>query len=194
MAKSGKLFVLSAASGAGKTSVVTEALNRLKEKFDIERVMTYTSRTPRDGEVDGQDYQFLSKEDFERKIKDGFFLEFTEYAGKYYGSPASIIPELDLGKSFVMVIDIEGAKSVSKAHSDAVCIWMDPPSINVLKDRLLKRGTETEVQIERRLNVAKQEMEEAHKQQRLFTYRLVNEDFDQAVREFMLIVEKALNR
>ena len=193
MAPKGKLFVVSAPSGAGKTSVVSEALKRLQKDFDISRTITHTSRLPREGEVDGKDYVFHAKEDFEQKLKDGFFLEFTEYADKLYGSPASILSDLERGKSFISVLDIVGAKSISKAYPDACCIWIETKDIDTLRNRLLKRGTETECQIDERLKVAEQEMKEAHNLQRLFTYRLINEDFEQAVRELIMIIKRELS-
>ena len=187
----GKLFVVSSPSGAGKTSVVNEALVRLQKKYDIDRVITYTSRPSRQDEVNGKDYFFLSREEFEQKIKSKFFLEFTEYTEHFYGSPKSILSDLELGKSRIMVIDIEGAKRISSIFHDAVLIWLTPPDMKTLKDRLIKRGTESESQMESRLIEAEKEMKEAP-DGRLFRYTLVNDIFEKSVVEFIKVIEDEL--
>ena len=190
--KKGKLFVVSGPSGVGKTTVVSAAIKRLNDNHDVARIITYTSRSPRNGEVSGKDYQFISPEEFKEKIKQDFFLESTEYAGHLYGSPKPSEDEMTLGKSFVAVLDIEGAKRVSNAlHKDAVLVWIAPPDMTVLKNRLIKRSVDTVVQIEKRLARAKEELDEAHKS-RLFDYVLVNDIFEQAVEELKMLIGKIL--
>ena len=190
--KKGKLFVVSGPSGVGKTTVVSAAIKRLNDDHNVARIITYTSRSPRNGEVSGKDYQFISAEDFKEKIKQDFFLESTEYAGHLYGSPKPSENEMALGKSFVAVLDIEGAKRVSNAlHKDVVLVWIAPPDMTVLKNRLIKRSADTVVQIEKRLARAKEELDEAHKS-RLFNYVLVNDIFEQAVEELKMLIEKLL--
>ncbi|MBU1007517.1 guanylate kinase [Candidatus Dependentiae bacterium] len=190
--KTGKLFVVSGPSGAGKTSVVAVALRRLQKEYDLSRIVTYTSRPPRENEVSGQDYIFVSGDEFHQKQKDGFFLETNVYNGRNYGSPWPEESELTQGKSYVLIVDIEGAKSVSKEFRDAIMIWIAPPDMTTLKKRLEKRATESVSQIEKRLTQAEEEMKEAHKI-RLFGYVLVNDIFDQAVEELILLVRKALS-
>lgn len=189
--KKGKLFIVSGPSGAGKTCVVTEALKRLQNTYDISRIVTYTSRPSRENEVSGKDYVFVSGEEFHQKEKDGFFLETNVYNNRNYGSPWPDTNELESGKSFVLIVDIEGSKSAAKEFRDAMLIWIAPPDMTTLKNRLEKRGTESVTQIKQRLDQAEEEMKEAHKI-RLFEYVLVNDLFEQAVEEFILLVQKAL--
>ena len=190
----GVLFIVSGPSGVGKTCLVNEAIKRLKDEgHDIGRVVTYTSRSPRPKEVDGEDYLFIPKEDFQQKIRDDFFLEFSEHLGHFYGSPKIIDGNLDLGKSFVLIINIEGVKNAKKTYDDSISIWIDPPDANVLKTRLLGRNDCDEKKVERRLQKSKEEIEQAHKM-RLFKYFLVNDVFEQAVNEFILLVKKILKQ
>lgn len=191
--KNGKVFVVSSPSGAGKTTVVTEVIKRLSKKFPIERVITYTTRTPRNNEVNGKDYHFLTHEEFENKRKNGFFLETTEYNGKLYGSPASIIPDLELGKSFIFITDIPGVKSISKIFEKQkpTLIWISAPSIQELKERIISRGTESPQQVQERLKLAEEEIKEAHKS-RLFDFNITNDHIEPAIEELELIITKAL--
>ena len=99
----GKVFVISAPSGTGKTTLVKETINRLNNQYDISKVITYTTRNLRTGEINGKDYHFISHDDFLQKEKDGFFLEITKYDNQKYGSPASILTDIQLGKSFIIM-------------------------------------------------------------------------------------------
>jgi guanylate kinase len=188
--KKGSVFVISAPSGAGKTTVTNETIKRLQKDFDISKVATYTTRSPRDEEQNGKDYHFVSVDEFKKKQAYGFFLETTKYNGKYYGSPASILTDLKLGKSFVIVTDLEGVKAYSKIIENPVLIWINAPSIEELKRRLLKRGC-TNQQLEERLSLAEQEMKEAQKP-RLFDFIVINKVFDQTVNELMKIIKTKL--
>jgi guanylate kinase len=189
--KKGKVFVVSAPSGAGKTTVVTEVIKRVSKEIPIERVITYTTRTQRNNEVNGKDYHFLSHDEFENKRENGFFLETTEYNGKLYGSPSSIIPDLELGKSFIFITDIEGVKSISKLFEKPTLIWINAPSIQELKERIISRGTESVHQREERLKLAEEEIKEAHKS-RLFDFNVTNDNIESAIEEIVLIIKKAL--
>jgi len=188
--KSGKIFVVSGPSGVGKTSLVENAISRLSKEIDISRMITYTTRQSRNGEENGKDYNFVSGQDFEKKVSDNFFLETNKYSGNLYGSPLIDQAELELGKSFIYILDIEGAKRAIKHYRGSTSVWIDPKDLKVLHNRLTKRGSETAKQIEQRIDQAEQEMKEAHKI-RLFDYYLVNDDFEQAVNEFMMVVKKA---
>ena len=106
MAK-GKLFVVSGPSGVGKTTIVRQAIERLSKDYDIERIVTYTSRPPREGEEPGQDYIFISSDEFKQKQQDRFFLETNEYENHSYGSPMPSTQDMELGKSFIMILDID---------------------------------------------------------------------------------------
>jgi len=188
--KKGVLFIVSGPSGVGKTCIVNEALKRLRdEDYDMARVVTYTSRPKRPKEVDGIDYNFISREDFEQKIRDDFFLEFSKHINHFYGSPKIIDGNLNLGKSFILTVNIEGVRNAKKTYYDSVSIWIDPPDANVLRNRLLGRNDCGKEEIERRLEKAKEEIEQAHKN-RLFKYFLVNDVFEQSVNEFMMLVKK----
>lgn len=192
--KKGKVFIISAPSGAGKTTVANEVIKRLqKNNYPISKVITYTTRPPRKDEINGIDYYFLSKEEFENKQKNSFFLETTVYNDKLYGSPASVLEELELGKSFVFVTDLAGVKSLSKKFEDPCCIWINAPSIDDLRKRLVSRGSNTEKQIEERINLAKEEIKEAEELKRLFNYYVVNDSFEETVNDLMDIIKKTFD-
>jgi guanylate kinase len=192
--KQGKVFVISGPSAVGKSTVVSAVLKKLTKKYDIERVITYTSRPPREGEVEGEDYFFISGQDFSQKEKEGFFLETTEYMRHRRGSPVPSQEELELGKSFIFIVDIDGSKSIPKLlrdKADIMSVWIDPPNMLTLRARMKKRGSETEKEVERRLAKAEDECEEAHKI-RLFDYYLVSDVFDRAVEELSLLITREL--
>jgi guanylate kinase len=186
---SGKLFIVSASSGAGKTSLVTAALQELQAFYPLERVVTYTSKQPRPGEVHGKDYYFMTAQAFEQKIAEGFFIEWSVAYGTYYGSPRSIVEGLALGKSYIAILDYAGAQAVAEAVKEAVLIWIKVPSLAVLRQRLAARAQDTQEQIERRLALAQQEMESAQKNA-LFKYTILNENFDVALKNFKTIITK----
>lgn len=189
----GTLFVISASSGAGKTSLVTEALKRLKKELDISRVVTYTSRDPRSNEVNGVDYHFLAKEEFSKKEYDDFFLETSKAYDHSYGSPATIPDDLKRGKSLVVITDRTGARALAKEAPGSILIWITVPDFDTLKKRIKSRGTEDAKQTEKRLKLAQQEMDEEQKQP-LFQYHLVNDEFDRAVAELMLIINEEIKK
>ncbi|MFA5074872.1 MAG: guanylate kinase [Candidatus Babeliales bacterium] len=195
-AKSGKLFVLSAASGAGKTTLSNETVKRLqKEDYKISKVITYTTRPPRPGETDKKDYFFVSHKEFEQKFKDNFFLETTKYHGNNYGSPAYILDLIKLGESFILVTDLEGSKRIKNIYKDAIFIWINPPSIKELKIRLIARKDLNKKQIEDRLEMAQKEMEEAAKsrnQEQLFDYNVTNEIFENTVQELVKLIKNKI--
>lgn len=185
--KKGILFVISGPSGAGKTTLVKEAIKRVGNK--IERVITYTSRPPRPQEIDGEDYHFISPEEFTEKMHNGFFIETTAYISQHYASPTSLIDNLALGLSRVIVTDLPGAKALTQQISEAIPIWISVPSLATLKHRLEKRK-ETPSQITKRLEQAKQEMKEIKGSHRLFKYYVINEEFDRSVAELVLILKE----
>ncbi len=189
--KTGKIFIIAAPSGAGKTTVTNEAIKRMANKIDISKVITYTTRSPRTGEINGKDYHFISLKDFENKLKNNFFLETTKYSGEFYGSPASIINDLKLGKSFVIVTDLVGVKEYKKLLSNAILIWITIPSLDILKERLIKRGDDKD-KIEKRIELAIKEFKEAEKP-RLFDYKIINNIFDQTVAELCKVIETNVN-
>lgn len=188
--KTGKLFVISASSGAGKTTLINQAIARLAPSTPITRAVTYTTRAPRANEVNGKDYFFISTEEFNKKTKEGFFLETSSYDGHQYGSP-QLQSELLQGSSLILITDRAGAKEVRKKIENAVLIWISAPDLKILRERMISRASETHSQIERRLKIAIQEMEEENKQH-FFEYHIVNDEFERALEELILVIRDEL--
>ena len=176
---SGKLFIVSAPSGAGKTSLVNEVLGRLKPKHPIDRLITYTSRDIRKGEQEAVDFCFVSPQEFEMQIKNDFFLEWSKEYHHYYGSPAQVLQELKEGKSRILVIDQNGAKQVLQRVPDASTIWIYTPTIEALKERLEKRGLNTPEQIKKRLEIAKNELAQ-EKKNSFYEHHILNDVYNEA--------------
>lgn len=188
--KKGKVFIISAPSGAGKTTLTNQVLKNLESKYPISKVITYTTRKPRQNEINGKDYNFLSEEDFLKKKKDGFFLETTKYHENYYGSPADILDKIKQGQSFIIVVDYPGAKTFLKLIPDPILIWIEPPSLEELEKRLKKRNDSYET-IKTRLEMAKKEIDIENKE-KLFEYHLINNNFDQTINELIKIIENKI--
>lgn len=180
----GRLFVFSAPSGAGKSTI----LGRLSKLFpNSVYSISHTTRSPRKGEVDGKDYFFVSKERFLQMIEEGKFLEWEEILGNLYGTSREFIEEaLDRNQDVFMDIDVKGAKNIKNKFPKAILIFIKPPSLEELKRRLEKRGTEPEEVIRRRLRLAEEELKEADR----FDYVVINEDLDQAINEIAGIILK----
>lgn len=176
----GKLFVISAPSGSGKTSLVKEVLEDCGKKYPLQRAVTYTTRPAREGEVDGDHYHFVSIDEFKELIAKNAFIEWSTWYDHYYGSPLSIIEEAQKGTSFIMVLDRSGAQEVLKVFPKAVLIWIEPPSVKILEERLVKRGADNQAAIENRLRKAHIEMKEEQEAQ-LYQYHIINDDFKIAV-------------
>jgi len=187
----GKLFIVSAPSGAGKTTLVEHVIGRLGQTYALSRVVTYTTKAPRPHDKDKQDYCFISVAEFEQKITQGYFLEWSNAYGQYYGTPATIIDELRKGRSLILIVDQVGARQLKKKIDDAVLIWLYTASLQVLKERLVIRGTENEAQIERRLRLAETEIL-YEKKERFFDFHVLNEDFFQAINELEAIFLKCI--
>ncbi len=171
----GKLIVISGPSGAGKGTIVQELLEIYKEnKQKVHLSVSATSRSPREGEIDGINYYFISEQEFLEKVKDGDFLEYNMYGtGKYYGTLKShVLKYLSDEYDVILEIDINGYKQVIGNYQDAIGIFVTTPSLEVLEQRLRDRGTETEENIKKRLATAKEEM--ANKN--IYPYIIINED------------------
>ena len=152
-----KIIVVSGAAGSGKGTVLNE-LFKLSDSFRYS--VSFTSRKPRPGEVDGVNYFFVTREEFEKRIQNGDFAEHVEYCGNYYGTSSSYIRSLrDAGYNVVLEIETVGALNIMKAVPDSVSIFLAPPSYTVLEQRLRGRGTETEEDIQKRLSRAKEEIQ-----------------------------------
>ena len=173
--KQGQLIVVSGPSGAGKDTIV----NKVSEKNDKVWVsVSATSRKPRTGDKEGVTYFFLEKEDFEKKIEEGYFLEYAEYAGNYYGTPKEkIVEKLEKGFDVILVIEIQGAMKIKELVPEALFIFVMPPSEKELLKRLKNRKTEEKEKIVERFNIAYKEINEVTK----YNYVVVNDDLEEAV-------------
>lgn len=173
-----------APSGAGKTTL---AKRMLKDYSSIRFSVSATTRPPRKGEKNGEDYYFLTDEEFKSRIKKEHFLEWEIYNGNRYGTLQSEVDKLvESGYFPLLDIEVKGALNVQKIYgSDAISIFIEPPSLEVLKDRLLNRGSETEASIKQRLERAKMEIEYAEH----FDYTVINDDLDTAYAEIQAIIE-----
>lgn len=178
----GHLFILSAPSGAGKTTVC-EAL--LKELPDLRRAVTTTTRPPRTGEVNGVDYFFLSREEFQDKLKAGRFLESAVIYDNYYGSGRDYIEaELDAGRDVILVVDVQGAQSIQETGVQAIYIFLLPPSLDVLKARLVDRKTDSPEVVMKRSAQAREEIS----QYKGYDYCVINDDLPVAVEDIKAII------
>ncbi len=158
MQDKGLLIVLSGPSGVGKGTVRKEIFAQNNTSFEYS--ISMTTRAPREGEVDGVDYFFKAKEEFEKLIQEGKLLEYAEFVGNYYGTPVDYVREtLDRGKDVFLEIEVQGARQVREKFPDGLFIFLAPPSLSELKNRITTRGTESEAIITNRMNVAKEEIE-----------------------------------
>jgi guanylate kinase len=177
----GVLYIVSAPSGAGKTSLV-KAL--LKTDPAIRLSVSYTTRAPRPGESDGRDYHFVSREQFEKMLAEGEFLEHAEVYGNFYGtSKGSISRDLNAGHDILLEIDWQGAAQVRQHFPRCASIFILPPSFNALRTRLAGRGQDSDEVIERRLAAAAHDVAHAD----AFDYIIVNDDFDHALQDLVAI-------
>lgn len=190
---SGKLFVISAPSGAGKTTLVRHTLERFQESHVISRVVTYTTKAPREGEaVQGVDYYYISQADFEKKISENFFIEWSCAYGHYYGSPRSIVTHMSEGRSCVLIVDRAGASRIKEQVPEAILIWIYTSSLEVLKQRLIKRGGETPEQVARRLELAMSEIEQESIRPS-YNFHVLNEEFCESLEKMYEIFKLFLN-
>lgn len=162
-------------------------MNRLTDKYPISKVITYTTRKPRPNEIYGKDYHFLSEVDFLNKKKDGFFLETTKYHDNYYGSPADILNKINLGQSFIIVVDYPGAKTFLNLIPNPILIWIEPPSLDELEKRLKKRNDPIQ-KIKDRIKLAEKEIK-TENIEKTFKYHLINDILEDTVNELVQIIE-----
>lgn len=150
----GVLLVVSGAAGTGKGTVNARLM---KEHPEFCFSVSATTREPRPGETDGVEYHFITREQFEEKIKNGGVIEYTEYCGNYYGTLKSELNKLDEGKNLILEIEVEGAMNIKRLFPDSVLVFILPPDYETLKSRLVNRGTNTEEDINNRMNRALEE-------------------------------------
>ena len=183
----GILMVLSGFSGAGKGTL----MKKLLETYDNYALsVSMTTRQPREGERDGIEYFFSSKEAFEQKIEEGGLIEYAQYCGNYYGTPKAYVEEqLANGKDVILEIEIQGALQIKEKFPEALLLFATPPSIEELEKRLRGRGTETEEVIRKRLLRAGEEAEGMD----AYDYLVINDDLERCVEEIHSIVNAARN-
>lgn len=183
----GSLFIISGPSGTGKGTVCKE----LVKHDNIFLSISATTRDKRLGEVDGETYFYISKEEFLSMIENGKMLEYAEYSGNYYGTPKEAVEKmLEQGKNVILEIEAQGALKVKEKMPEAVMIFIVPPSIKELRDRLSKRGREDTEEIEKRINTAKWEFSQCPK----YNYVLVNDNLETCVKNTLDIIDATNER
>ena len=181
----GNLIVFSGPSGCGKGTILKKMLETHPE-LNAQVSVSATTRQPRPGEVDGVNYFFLTKEDFESRIQQGGFYEYAQFCDNYYGTPkAEVIKKLDAGIDVILEIEVQGAMKIKEQVPGCVMIFVLPPSFEELKNRLINRATEQADVIEQRVRTAVSEVEYI----KHYTYVIINDDLDDAVRQFAGILE-----
>jgi len=181
-----KVFVITGPSGVGKGTLISKLLERVP---DLELSVSATTREPREGEVDGRDYHFLTPEQFDRRIEREDFLEFATYSGHRYGTLRSEVRKrLEAGHSVVLEIEVQGARQVRAAMRESIQVFIAPPDPAVLRERLEARASDSPAAIDARLELAAQELAA----QGEFAYCLVNDELERAATELERIVRSEL--
>ena len=187
MSKKGKLFVVSGPSGVGKDTIVSKYLENNEGHLSV----SATTRKPRENEQDGVDYYFLSKKEFKKQIKEDNFLEYAEYNNNYYGTPKSKVEEyLNKGINVFLIIEVQGALQIKNIIKDSILIFILPPTLEELEERLKTRNLDSKETIDSRLKIAIEEIEKSSK----YDYIIVNQNIDRAVDKFKLIIDNEKSR
>jgi guanylate kinase len=182
-----RMVIVAAPSGAGKSSFVEKAC---REESRLEDTVTYTTRSMRKGESQGHPYYFVSREEFEAKIKENFFVEWAQVHTNLYGTPYDQLENAWLkGKCIIMDVDVQGAATFKAKYPDAVSVFILPPSIDELRRRIEKRDGKIPADIEIRMANAEKEVQQASK----FDYQIVNDQFDHSYAQFKKIIEELLS-
>ena len=178
----GKLIIVSGPSGSGKSTVT----KIVKDKLNIPLSISATTRNPRDGEIDGKDYFFLSEEEFKNKIANDEFYEYAEVHGNYYGTLKKTVEEnLDKGLNVILEIDVQGALIAKEKKKDAILVFFRTKDMEVLEERLRDRKTDSEEVIQTRLKNAETELKYEDK----YNYTIINENLDDSIQELIDIIE-----
>lgn len=181
------VFVITGPSGVGKGTLIRGLMERLGA---LELSVSATTRSPRPGEQDGVDYHFLTREEFDRRVREGDFVEHADYAGRRYGTLRSELDDrVRQGVPVVLEIEVQGARQVRAAMPEAVQVFVAPPSLAALRTRLIARGTDDDAEVERRLQVAQQELTA----QPEFAHVVVNDRLDDALDQLTEIVAAELD-
>lgn len=185
MSKKGILIVISGFSGAGKGTLVKALLNQYEEYV---LSVSATTRKPREGEKDGREYFFKTREEFEKMILDGEFIEYAQYVNHYYGTPcAYVYSQLEAGKNVILEIEIQGARKIKERFPQAILLFVTPPSAQELRKRLTERGTEDMETIRLRLKRAAEEAEEMSS----YDYLVINDRLEDCVKTVHEIIKSA---
>lgn len=183
MIKKGKLVVITGPSGVGKGTLVKLLITR---NSNLYLSISATTRQPRTGEINGKDYYFVTRNEFEKMINNQELLEWAKYAGNYYGTPRlPVEAKINEGKTVILEIEVLGALQAKKAFSDALLLFILPPSLEELETRLRGRNTDSEESILKRLHKAKEEIESSSK----FDYQVVNDDLELAFKRIEKIID-----
>lgn len=184
----GVLVVVSGFSGAGKGTLMKSLISRY-DNYALS--ISCTTRAPRDGEENGREYFFISKEAFEKKIEEDGFVEYARYVDNYYGTPRDFVEEqMEQGRDILLEIEIQGALKIRKRFPDAILVFITPPSAEELRNRLTGRGTESAEIIEKRLQRAVQESEGVE----AYDYILINDDIDTCTEKLHNLIRAARDR
>lgn len=179
----GLIFVVSAPSGCGKTSLI-KAL--LKNSKNLVRPVSFTTRPPRRGERNGGDYNFVSWAEFKSRLKRGHFLEWSKPYGHYYATPRDVIEKnIKGGKDVILSLDVKGASFIKRNFKNSVLIYVLPPSLRALKDRLINRSTDDTMEISKRLSFAKKDILNLKR----YDYTVINDNFNEAVKALKAILK-----
>ena len=185
MLKRGMLVVVSGPSGVGKDTVIGEYL---KSSDSCVLSVSATTRAIRMGEEHGKDYYYLERKNFMKKAQNGHMLEWAEYNGNFYGTPRDVVErERDAGRNVILIIEVQGAMNVRKLCHEAVLVFIAPPSMGILRERLTKRASDDADTIERRLDIAHREMKKA----KLYDYILINQDYRICAADFGTVIRAA---
>ncbi|MBF0111291.1 MAG: guanylate kinase [Desulfamplus sp.] len=186
--KRGKIFVVSAPSGAGKTTLCTKILDRFKE---LAYSVSHTTREPRAGEKDGVDYFFITTDEFKKKIEQNLWAEWAEVHGNFYGTSLKFIEDsIAKGRDLILDIDVQGAKQFKASFPEATTIFIMPPSIETLQERLIKRGKDSDSIIEKRIKNAANEIAQSS----FYEHIIVNDDLNLAEHKMVELIASKIGQ